>query len=261
MALAFPMSEVSAAQKHQGNAARTSAPRTTQRAVVRQSRAPRVVYRAPNRQFTRKTVAPRLYSPKVNRVVVPRANRIVKTPVVKTPIVKAPVVRTPTRIVKPTLRPLPSNQLALNPGLRTNPGKLKPAHIVHNENHKAGKIGWQHHHRPFHFRRDGQRWKRLYYALPVAGLWYWYWYDVVAEDDPAALAYGLGDLPECYESEDDCAGVGAPTEGELVAPAIIEGRATEDLMRQCAERYRSFDARTGTFVAYGGDRQICPYLE
>jgi hypothetical protein len=34
----------------------------------------------------------------------------------------------------------------------------------------------------------------------------------------------------------------------------------DDAVERCAARYRSFDRRTGTFVTYGGQRKLCPYL-
>ena len=34
----------------------------------------------------------------------------------------------------------------------------------------------------------------------------------------------------------------------------------DDDVERCAARYRSFDRRTGTFLTYGGERRLCPYL-
>ncbi len=35
----------------------------------------------------------------------------------------------------------------------------------------------------------------------------------------------------------------------------------EEAMAQCTAEFRSFDARTGTYVNYGGKVRVCPYLE
>jgi hypothetical protein len=48
--------------------------------------------------------------------------------------------------------------------------------------------------------------------------------------------------------------------GVIIAEAIREGRATEAAMDRCAARFRSFDRRTGTYITYGGEVRICPYL-
>jgi hypothetical protein len=164
------------------------------------------------------------------------------------------------RVARPRLRPLPSGPIALNPGLRASPGFPKPPSVAHNASHRAGKAGWQHSHKPFYFKRGGHRWKRIYYSLPLAGLWYWYWYDLVADDEPAVLVYSDLALPECDEDQDECTIVEESVEGELIAPAILEGRATEEMMDRCADRYQTFDRRTGTFIAYSGERRVCPYL-
>lgn len=34
----------------------------------------------------------------------------------------------------------------------------------------------------------------------------------------------------------------------------------DDAVERCAARYRSFDRRSGTFMTYGGQRKLCPYL-
>ncbi|KUO53908.1 MAG: hypothetical protein APF80_17110 [Alphaproteobacteria bacterium BRH_c36] len=36
--------------------------------------------------------------------------------------------------------------------------------------------------------------------------------------------------------------------------------AFQAAMRRCARDYRSFDWETGTYVTYGGDIRLCPYL-
>jgi hypothetical protein len=144
----------------------------------------------------------------------------------------------------------------VNKGLRRKPGLSKPASVTHDPKHKAGKAGWTHRHKPFFFKHGGHRWRRHYYSFLVGGLWYWYWYDVVADDDPAAEVYEEVVLPDCSLDIDEC------TEGgTIIAPAILEGRATEEAMEQCRAEFRSFDARTGTYVMYGGEVRVCPYLE
>jgi hypothetical protein len=111
-----------------------------------------------------------------------------------------------------------------------------------------------HRHQAFFFKHGNHRWRRHYYSFLAGGLWYWYWYDVSADSDPAAIVYSV--LPECDPDSDEC------TESDaIIAPAILEGRASEEAMAQCAAEFRSFDARTGTYVRYGGEVRVCPYLE
>jgi hypothetical protein len=160
------------------------------------------------------------------------------------------------RVMRQTVRRAPTSFAIVNRGLRQNPRRYKPAGITHAPERKAGRSGWMHGHRPFFFKHDGHRWHRHYYSFPVGGLWYWYWYDVIADDDPAALIYSEVMLPLCELDTDDC------TEPDtIIAPAILEGRATEEAITRCAAEFRSFDARTGTYVAYGGEVRICPYLQ
>jgi hypothetical protein len=201
----------------------------------------------------------RSVTPRIQRDIQRRTPRLVvpKAP----PVVKLPGAPATPRLTRPRLRALPSSPAVLNPGLRRNPGTPKPASIVHNASHKAGKAGWQHHHKPFYFKRGAHRWKRIYYSFPLAGLWYWYWSDVIADDEPAVLVYRDLALPECDEDQDECTiVVEGGVEDELIAPAILEGRVSEDMLDRCAYRYRSFDRRTGTFTAYSGEKRVCPYL-
>jgi hypothetical protein len=37
--------------------------------------------------------------------------------------------------------------------------------------------------------------------------------------------------------------------------------ADRDGMQRCADTFRSFDSRTGTYVTYAGETRLCPYLE
>jgi hypothetical protein len=178
-----------------------------------------------------------------SRVVVPRRPEVRRTEAARQRI----------RRLQPTRR-APANLAIVNQGLRRNPGRSKPPHIAHHEEHRAGKSGWMHRHRPFVFRHEGKRWRRYYYAYPIAGLWYWYWYDVVVDDVPADI-YPDEVLPACEPDSDDC------SEAGLVAPAILEGRATQADLDRCAAEYRSFDRETGTYVTYGGEVRVCPYLE
>ena len=159
------------------------------------------------------------------------------------------------RLVHQAIRRAPANEALVNRGLRRNPGRNKPFNIRHDPQHKAGKSGWTHAHRPFFFKHGGHRWRRHYYSFFIGGLWYWYWYDVEADEDPAVVVYSDGALPDCDPDTDDC------VEPELIAPAILEGRATEDAMARCTAEFRSFDARTGTYVARRGEVRVCPYLE
>ena len=159
------------------------------------------------------------------------------------------------RLVHQAIRRAPANEALVNRGLRRNPGRNKPFNIRHDPQHKAGKSGWTHAHRPFFFKHGGHRWRRHYYSFFIGGLWYWYWYDVEADEDPAVVVYSDGALPDCDPDTDDC------VEPELIAPAILEGRATEDAMARCTAEFRSFDARSGTYVARQGEVRVCPYLE
>jgi BA14K-like protein len=160
------------------------------------------------------------------------------------------------RMQRQAIRKLPTNLALVNKGLRQSPGRSKPASVMHDAKHKAGKSGWTHRHQPFVFKHDGHRWRRHYYTFLVGGLWYWYWYDVIADDDPAALVYDEGILPDCSLDIDECTEAGT-----IIAPAILEGRATEEAMARCRAEFRSFDTRTGTYVMYGGSVRVCPYLE
>lgn len=54
--------------------------------------------------------------------------------------------------------------------------------------------------------------------------------------------------------------VGGIVAGALIAGAIREGRADDSDMAQCADRYRSFDPASGTYLGYDGERHVCPYL-
>jgi hypothetical protein len=143
----------------------------------------------------------------------------------------------------------------INKGLRRNPGGSKPANIEHNPKHKADKAGWMHRHRLFFFKHAGHHCRRHYYTFLVGGLWYWFWYDVVADDDPAVVVYSDAVLPDCDPDADEC------VESQIIAPAIQEGRATEEAMADCAAEFRSFDARTGTYVTRQGEVHVCPSLE
>lgn len=161
-----------------------------------------------------------------------------------------------SRVTRQVIRTAPKNLTLVNPGLRQDPKRVKPVSIAHDAKRRAGRSGWMHRYRPFYFRHDGHRWRRDYYSYALGGLWYWYWYDVVASDDPGALVYSEAVLPVCALESDECIEA-----GEIIAPAIAEGRATDEAMARCAAEFRSFDARTGTYVRYGGEVRICPYLE
>ena len=196
----------------------------------------------------RTIVTPRVQSQgnrRIQRVIRPRAI---------TPL--APKARTPAfRSAGRTIRKPPANLALLNSGLRSNPGRIKPVHIQHDPNHKAGKSGWMHRHRPFFFKHAGHRWHRYYYSFLAGGLWYWYWYDVIADSDPAVILYDDAVLPDCDPEIDEC------IEPETLAdPAIPEAGSAEEAMSRCAAAFRSFNAETGTYVTYRGEVRRCPYL-
>ena len=50
--------------------------------------------------------------------------------------------------------------------------------------------------------------------------------------------------------------VGGLVAGALIAGAIREGRAADIDMERCAERYRSFDPASGTYLGYDGERHV-----
>lgn len=223
--------------------------------------------------------AGRAFVPRTNRLATPRSRRVtIPRRQVVTPRAEGRVRRTVPRIVtpratdgvarrrapvsvrrltRPMIRKAPANLALVNSGLRRNPGRNKPAHIQHDAKRKAGKSGWMHRHRPFFFKHGGHRWRRHYYSFVIGGLWYWYWYDLSADADPYVIIYADAALPDCDLEGDEC----IEPEAALVAPAILEGRATEEDMARCAARFRSFDAESGTYVTYGGEVRVCPYLE
>ncbi len=157
----------------------------------------------------------------------------------------------------PASRIAPSNLALSNSGLRQNPGYPKPPNVKFDPRQKADRTGWQHRYRPFYYKHDRHRWLRRYYAYPVGGLWYWYWYDALADTDPFGELYGDAMLANCDPGTDACS---EPALQALIAPAILEGRATPEDISRCQGEYRSFNAATGTFVTHGGDTRICPYL-
>ncbi len=215
---------------------------------------PRAVRRAvPGRAVTqRKATATRRTGRVVTQrkaAVTPRARRIVTPSRAK----GAPNAVAP-RIVRQAIRKAPASPALVNKGTRQNPGRYKPANVHHDPARKAGRAGWMHRHQPFFFKHGDHRWRRYYYSFLVDGLWYWYWYDVSADGDPAAIVYSV--LPVCELDSDVCSETDS-----IIAPAILEGRATEEAMAQCTAEFRSFDARTGTYVMYGGKVRVCPYLE
>lgn len=193
--------------------------------------------------------------PRTKRVATRRAPKITTLPrTTKRVTRKAPSVA--TRLTRQTIRRAPANLALMNRGLKQNPKRYKPASLLHDPKRKAGRSGWMHRHRPFVFKHDGHRWRRHYYSFLVGGLWYWYWYDIIADDDPVALAYSEVLLPDCSLDSDECVEPGA-----VVAPAILEGRATEEDMARCAAQFISFDPSSGTYLTYAGIVRVCPYLE
>ena len=54
--------------------------------------------------------------------------------------------------------------------------------------------------------------------------------------------------------------IGGIVAGALIAGAIRESRASGGDIERCESNYRSFDASSGTYVGYDGERHVCPYL-
>lgn len=54
--------------------------------------------------------------------------------------------------------------------------------------------------------------------------------------------------------------VGGIIAGAIIAGAVREGRAADRDMERCADEFRSFNHRTGTYVTYEGNEVVCPYL-
>lgn len=55
--------------------------------------------------------------------------------------------------------------------------------------------------------------------------------------------------------------VGAGIAGLIIGGSIASSRADyNDRWEQCADTYRSFSWRDGTYQPYEGPRQLCPYL-
>jgi len=48
--------------------------------------------------------------------------------------------------------------------------------------------------------------------------------------------------------------------GAIVASAVAEHRARGSDMRRCADEFRSFDPRSGTYIDRDGQPRVCPYL-
>lgn len=220
----------------------------TRGVVIRRARIARPHVRVPIMRRAQRVVRPQRQLRAIRRARRARAPRVITRLPPKAPGLVQ-------RVTRQVTRKAPVNMALVNAGLRRNPGGNKPAHIQHNPKHKAGKAAWMHRHRPFFFKHGGHRWKRQYYTFLVDGLWYWYWYDLEADADPGVVIYSDAVLPDCGLESDEC------VEPELIAPAILEGRASEEAMARCAERFRSFDKRTGTYVTYQGELRVCPYLE
>jgi hypothetical protein len=75
--------------------------------------------------------------------------------------------------------------------------------------------------------------------------------DGIADDDDAEFD---GDAFEDGDADDN---VSVMDDGsEDYEPGTAVGSAHE----RCAARFRSFEPQSGTYVTYGGDRVLCPYL-
>lgn len=55
------------------------------------------------------------------------------------------------------------------------------------------------------------------------------------------------------------AGLAVGIVGALIAQGISES-AAEDRFARCESEFRSFDPSTGTYITYGGEERLCPYL-
>ncbi len=55
------------------------------------------------------------------------------------------------------------------------------------------------------------------------------------------------------------AGLAVGIVGALIASGVSEA-AARDRYARCAAEFRSFDPETGTYIAYGGEERLCPYL-
>lgn len=55
--------------------------------------------------------------------------------------------------------------------------------------------------------------------------------------------------------------IGGIVASALIAGAIRESRVDSSDVSRCENAYRSFDADTGTYNGYDGERHVCPYLE
>ena len=80
--------------------------------------------------------------------------------------------------------------------------------------------------------------------------------------DARALSRSLLDLCRMRKltiaTAESC--TGGLVAGALIADSVREGSASEDDMERCASTFRSFDPDTGTYVTYGGEVRVCPYL-
>lgn len=97
--------------------------------------------------------------------------------------------------------------------------------------HQVGHRSWRHRHWR-HRHHHHRRWWRggVYFGAPYYyGSWGPSFYDDYFYDDPVIV-------DEPVASYDD------------------------DAVERCDARYRSFDRSTGTFMTYGGERKLCPYL-
>ncbi len=63
-------------------------------------------------------------------------------------------------------------------------------------------------------------------------------------------------------------GLGAAILGSIMSQQRAQGHGRaayeaelEAAARRCAQRFRSFDWESGTYVTYGGEVRLCPYLE
>lgn len=46
----------------------------------------------------------------------------------------------------------------------------------------------------------------------------------------------------------------------VVQRAVPQPYGDPDAIARCASQFRSFNANTGTYVTYGGEERLCPYL-
>lgn len=87
------------------------------------------------------------------------------------------------------------------------PGEIKfvgkPEHVVHNPNHRDGKLGDLRDHKQVVIEKDNHYFRRHYYYTRSGGQITWYWYDEPLKDSDPIIAL-LKAIPVCDGDSDDC---------------------------------------------------------